>query len=111
MDHALNQSRSSSRGRAACDGSIVFGDVSLSHLYTDCKLPTGSQSLCYAYIAGSFDAGDTFNALQPRYCLPDEVQLQQVHDVVTNYLEARPEMRSEAGGVLVLMALSDAWPC
>jgi len=64
---------------------------------------------CLGYAAGLADAV-YFNLLSG-VCIPNEVQLNQVRDVVIAYLDAHPETRHEPAYYLGRQALIAAWPC
>lgn len=52
---------------------------------------------------------DSFS--QNSICLPNGAQNSQILDVVYNYLNAHPENRNRHAGVLVLIAMEQAFPC
>ena len=73
----------------------------------------GSQQTrerCLGYVAG---AADGIAGGAPRtFCIPERVTLNQVVDVVMNWLRRFPQMRQEAtADVIVNVAISEAWPC
>jgi hypothetical protein len=65
--------------------------------------------MCLGYAAGIADAA----AFTPasNVCIPDAVILNQVRDVIVDYLNAHPEIRHEPAYFLATKALSMAWPC
>ncbi len=46
-----------------------------------------------------------------RPCIPDAVTVGQVVDVVKKYLEANPARRHQDAGLLVYVAVTEAFPC
>jgi hypothetical protein len=73
----------------------------------------GSQQTrerCLGYVAG---AADGIAGTAPRaFCIPERVTLNQVVDVVMNWLRRFPQVRQDAtADVIVNIAISDAWPC
>ena len=72
----------------------------------------GSQQTrerCLGYVAG---AADGIAGGAPRtFCIPERVTLNQVVDVVMNWLRRFPQMRQVAtADVIVNVAISEAWP-
>jgi hypothetical protein len=73
----------------------------------------GSQQTrerCLGYVSG---VADGIAGAAPRtFCIPEHVTLNQVVDVVMNWLRRFPQMRQDASAdVIVNVAISDAWPC
>jgi hypothetical protein len=102
-------------------------------LYSSCQSPSGSALRygCFSYIQGVVDAEDEEVTLakvqqavqqgqhQPLYqgatghfwCIPPEVALSQVVDVVVQFLHDHPAERHAGAAGLVNGALTKAWPC
>jgi hypothetical protein len=67
---------------------------------------------CLGYVAGSVDALEAQAAAQNRSsCMPNNVTTRQLTDVVHNYLRVHAENRQGPAQLLMLYALSDAFPC
>jgi len=65
--------------------------------------------LCLGFVSG---VRDTAQAIAKRiFCLPEGVQPQQEVRVVIKYLEDNPAKLHESAAVLVMGALSGAFPC
>jgi hypothetical protein len=92
-------------------------------LYQECSAPLSTQEglvsriSCAAYIDG---VADTEMALSvplkeakatKGICRPAGVTLEQMIDVVAQFLTSRPSRRAEPASQLVLVALFNAWPC
>lgn len=45
------------------------------------------------------------------YCLPRNATIAQAGDVVCKYLREKPARRTDPAGLIVKMALGEAWPC
>lgn len=89
------------------------------------KCDPASSSLdkteCLGYVAGVMDAAVTMldslkaaspTKVPPMYCLPTGgVQLGQAGRVTLKWLKDHPEKHHLRGDVLVMMAMSDAFPC
>ena len=58
------------------------------------------------YVSGVVDA-----QAQSNLCVPDEVDLGQRVSTVEKWIEAHPEQWQQRGNTLVVLALSDAYPC
>jgi hypothetical protein len=61
-----------------------------------------SYAVALGYIRGVSDS---------MACIPSQVNNGQLVDIVKKYLEQNPESRHEYRGVLVIRALSKAYPC
>ena len=72
-------------------------DSSTSNLYF---------GMMYGYIAGAYDS--TAGVI---HCAPQSVKLQQIVDMVRNYVTANPAMRHFSGDAIVGFVLGKQWPC
>lgn len=45
------------------------------------------------------------------YCSPENSNLEQARDISVNYIRSHPESRHLMSGMLILIALREAWPC
>jgi len=73
--------------------------------------PTG---LCLGYVLGAGDVESTEGASFPdreRSCVPDDVTNGQMVGVVVKYLKDHPEERRMLAAVLVVEAMTKAFPC
>ena len=70
-----------------------------------------SEAICSGYVVGIAD----IMANEPVYgftaCLPTNVTVRQVSDVVSTYMQQHPEMRHYAASSIVAYALSESFPC
>jgi hypothetical protein len=89
---------------------MVGGFVEGNQLYASCR--SNNPIACDSYIMGVADAMSGHDVIYKwRACIPLNVRVQQVHDVVVKYLEANPAIRQNLGITLVADALTSAWPC
>ena len=66
----------------------------------------GITSSNFAY--ESISARDGF---KPFFCMPNNATVKQASAVVIKHMESHPEKLHQDASVLVLVALSRAWPC
>lgn len=64
------------------------------------------RGFAMGFIAGIADAMD--NIL---LCMPEGATVGQARDIATRYLRNNPQIRHKGASVLVVDALSAAWPC
>ena len=73
-----------------------------------------SQSFCVGFIAGAWAGalieGSVYHPGKPNFVIPNEANLSQLKDVVVKFLNEHPEQRHLPAGVLVLLALKEAFP-
>lgn len=72
------------------------------------------RSICMGYVAGVNDAWQglaSANGDRLNFCLPRNVQLGQMTDVVSQHLARNPATRDMPGFLLVGTAFVEAWPC
>ena len=80
-----------------------------------CTSRAGSSELnfCFGYIEGIRD-GLIWVAVarksKPPVAIPDKMTQEQLADVIVKYLNGHPERRDRAAGLLVLVALKQAFP-
>ncbi|QDZ06400.1 hypothetical protein FPZ24_02020 [Sphingomonas panacisoli] len=84
-------------------------------LYKLCTAPPGDSDvgLCLGLVGG---ASDMLAAIQgiaggSSVCTSSNVTLGQEKDVVVKYLSDHPEVRDRSAASIVLVALSQAFPC
>ncbi|WP_422057721.1 Rap1a/Tai family immunity protein [Sphingomonas sp.] len=89
-----------------------------NRLYARCTTEKGEvtfyqyQAACMGYIAGVADATGTFRAAKGNaQCVPPNVTMQQITDVVVSYLRSNPGERHYAASTLVMLAIGKTWPC
>jgi hypothetical protein len=75
-----------------------------------------SHNFCTGYVEGVVDAILVMNALKTSglstgACLQEKVTVDQVRDVVMQYLTAHPERRQQAAAGEALWALQAGFPC
>jgi Ssp1 endopeptidase immunity protein Rap1a len=85
-------------------------------LYADCSKPQGSfsQGFCSGYISGVVDAVEHYQvskAAEKSVCVPKEVSIGQVKEIVVRYLTQHPDQRTTTASSLVWDALRNALPC
>lgn len=75
-----------------------------------------SDDYCGGYIVGVFDSalpvieeGNSVHGFQ--FCAPLEVQQGQVRDIVVQWLRNNPGKRHYPAPAVVMLALSDTYPC
>jgi hypothetical protein len=77
-----------------------------------CASPGGDESLCLGYILGVADALSEWNyAHDADPCIRPEITGRQIKDIVINYLQQRPEHRSNDGALLTIGAITTALGC
>lgn len=82
-----------------------------NNLYKQCEQrlsPDGKlvgEMICAGFIIGIADSG------AHKACLPDELVISQVTDVVVAWLRNNPALRHHPAAHLVAKALEDAYPC
>ena len=80
----------------------------------DLQINAMKAGLCFGYIEGAADILAFDAAAFPNRrleCTPKEVTRGQERDVVVKYLRDHPEERHESAALLVLHALTTAFPC
>jgi hypothetical protein len=80
------------------------------------ELCNGSMAQCQAYVAGAVDAMSTAGAItgtfaEFRICMPHDVVLGQLVDVILNDLRAHPEILQLNAASEAAYALQQAFPC
>jgi hypothetical protein len=105
-------------GVALVSGSAQSGFFDGNDLYRNC---TSDQTVlkrgfCNGYAAAVVDMmiahqqiGGDFHGYS--VCIPENVKLQQVSDIVLNFLRSNPVFRHQSGARLAAQAISQAWPC
>ena len=63
------------------------------------------------YVVGIADAVNGKTAAGGKFCLPQNVNVQQLIDVAYNYLNANPQERHLTASSIVVYAFSQAFPC
>lgn len=75
----------------------------------------GSHATCQAYISGVIDYHNVLRSLklapQVNICIPQNVSLNGLHDVVLRYLRAHGEHDGFVAAPAVTMALYEVYPC
>ena len=85
-------------------------------LYADCSKPQGSfsQGFCSGYISGVVDAIEYYQinkGAEKNVCIPMEVSIGQVKEIVVRYLAQHPDQRANTASSLVWDAVRNAFPC
>jgi hypothetical protein len=94
-------------------GAVHVGDtVSAKELADGVK----DSNLCWGYIAGVVDeyqaVAATGSLRKPQvFCLPPNVDLEQLEKVVKKSLEDNPARLHMEAGILIVIALGEAFPC
>lgn len=84
--------------------------------YCQAKPGTAKKVYCLGYIIGVTDAmEDPFisKALpsQAKVCMPNKLRSSKLKDVVVSYLERNPQERDFEAQALIIVALTQAYPC
>jgi hypothetical protein len=101
----------------ATAGSPSLNYLSGANLLEICKPasdPSGEKlALCTGYITGVADANSAFGNIlkHPIFCMPQEVTMPQLKDVVTTYLVQHPDKGPLGAAGVVGAALINAFPC
>lgn len=84
-------------------------------LHVLCQAPANNadakalqQGLCIGFIHGTLD---TFLAFTDLTCVPDGISAGQAVKVVKRYLEKHPRQRPMPAPTLILLALTEEFPC
>ncbi|WP_425417023.1 Rap1a/Tai family immunity protein [Oricola indica] len=74
---------------------------------------TAGSWFCMGYIASVIDVVESSTGITERFpvCLPGNVKLGQIVDVVKKYLETHPEIRHQPAAYLTIDALQEVWRC
>lgn len=80
------------------------------------EMCTGSRAMCTGYVAGVSDLASVQNLIKDSkltqgICQPPEVTTGQITDIVIKYLQETPAERHGAASILVVLALTKAFPC
>ena len=78
----------------------------------DYQVAAGLQ--CIVYIQALRDGFDVLSAFLGRtniLCIPQEVTMGQVQDVVVEYLRRNAPIRQQPAASLTLLSLLEVWPC
>jgi Rap1a immunity proteins len=93
-------------------GLLIGGQASAAQyidgnkLFGECEAAGGfMEATCAGYIMGVTDA------LETEVCVPNEVNVRQIVDVVKLYLHDHPEKRHFGASSLVTVALKEKFPC
>ena len=94
---------------------IVVSGLKGHDLLRLCTSQTGSSDLnfCFGYIEGIRDGLVWLAAARkskPSVAISEKVTMEQLRAVVVKYLNEHPERRDRAAGMLVLIALKQAFP-
>lgn len=99
-------------GAAARAGVGDVGYVSGNQLYHWCSGDAGDQQTCIAYLAGLADAQtDRMAYGNAAFCVPAGVTLEQLREVVSDYLRAQAAYRQMSATVLATLALNRVYTC
>ena len=69
----------------------------------------GADLLCIGYVAGVLDAARMIPGA--RVCVPRRASVRQALGVVKKWMTEHPEERDKTAALLVLKAVTGAWPC
>lgn len=79
-----------------------------SDLFASCQ--SSASEAQKSYLAG-FVMGAADASVGKHLCPKDPVSTQQLVDAYCKYLDSHPKNRNRPGGLLLGLALSEAWPC
>jgi hypothetical protein len=92
--------------------------LSGTDLFADCSVPKENPvyfsrtERCTGFIAGVVDATEGIRSLQGKpYCIPEDVTLGQLNEVVLAYMQNNPANRSLAASALVIAAVGNTYSC
>jgi hypothetical protein len=91
---------------ALYSAAVYAGAYITGNFLYDSQKAVGKE-LLLGYVAGIHDS--YYDARL--FCKPDNVPLGQAVDVVAKYLNDHPEKRHLEAQLLVVVALTEAWPC
>jgi len=92
-------------------GALKVGDTVAPLRLAEAKFHAGS---CEGYIAGVSDTTQGYDSVAPKnrlYCLPSNVDMDQLIRVVKKWLEDNPSQLNLPAHILVKRALGEAFPC
>ena len=69
-----------------------------------------SSNFCFGYVTAVVD-DVTISAEQKTYCLPDDMDVKHLQQVVIQFMEVNPDLLVITGAGIVKHALSSAFPC
>ena len=101
---------------------LIAGTLSLptsaalkgSKLLQHCQGDTVNFMVCQGYVMGVVDATNSWKSVgdvDPGYCLPPGIQLQQLVQVAVAGLQASSTVLEEEASGLVIISLRAAFPC
>lgn len=69
--------------------------------------------MCMGYVTGVMETGSHMQSAGAKatYCMPDEVEIQQLARIVVKYLEEHPADLHYKAAAAVLFSFIDAFPC
>ena len=95
-----------------------IGFVTGNKLYEYCRTQKGDagyyqdNAFCIAYVLGVSDQLDATRIVANKpQCIPAGSTGLQLQDIVVKFMKDRPELRGYAGGLVVTMALAQAFSC
>jgi hypothetical protein len=104
----------------ACEGhcgqKAVIPTYSGNDLLRDCTDESNqvTWSFCMGFISGTWAGailvGNAYHPDKPNFVIPPEANLSQVKDVVVKFLKDHAAQRHLSAGVLLLLALKEAFP-
>ena len=94
---------------------VVVSDIHGNDLLRMCasQVGTSEETFCTGFIVGARDGvvlATELREVKPIFEMPVEVIPEQLKDVVVKYLKEHPEEHHKPGGLLVIFALSKAFP-
>ena len=89
---------------------LTYATGSMLFLGLTSKKPS-ELGIARGYIGAVADIGATEPVNGFLFCVPATVKLEQLGDVVRDWLDRHPESRNYAGKGVVGAALADAYPC
>lgn len=99
---------------AATAATPVHAVMHGNDLLQGCKsIPDDPDELdgCDTYIVGVTDALEIVSQRLTNICRPQSHAIQQLRDIVVNWLLEHPEERHRPAAKLIGLALAEAWPC
>lgn len=70
-----------------------------------------AEGLALGYVVGAYDEITMFPTGKPAFCVPAQVEMLRLKEVVCTYVERKPDARFLPPSMLVRLALEETWPC
>jgi len=107
---AVPQKASAVRGTQLQEACSVYTETAIGNVRPQAAVNAG---ICMGYIMSAIDAYPIIHTAYPtvEFCAPKEVNYTKDLKVVTKFLRDHPEFLHKQAGMLVILAMSNAFPC